>query len=258
MTCKEIRWYFEDHLRDAEVLAARGAFAEHAATCPDCSRFVAEQRELGRSLRELRESIGSVPQSINPSVLLNYRRHMADQNAPDRVSINGKFRPRLVWGFAALAAALLLIAGSVRHWRHAATDTALHATTGQPSTISVRETTKNTASGSRLRAFSLSATPRRVTPRPAAAPRVRPSAPGRTASWPVRTLRSLPEGFRSLMYCDELSCPQDMEMIRVQLPSSAMPRQLPGFMQTSGSVTADVLVGSDGIARGIRLEEIEF
>jgi hypothetical protein len=60
------------------------------------------------------------------------------------------------------------------------------------------------------------------------------------------------------MYCDELSCPQDMEMIRVQLPSSAMPRQVSGFMQTNGSVTADVLVGPDGIARGIRLEEIEF
>src|SRR5262249_388060 len=179
MTCKELHCYFEDHLRDAEVLAARGAVAEHAATCPDCSRFVAEQRELGRSLREIRESVGSVPQSINTSVLLNYRRHMADQNALDRVSINGKFRPRLVGGFAALAAALLVIAGSVRHWRHAATDAALYAATGPSSTISVRETTKNTASGSA--AFRLSATSRRVTLRPAAAKRTRPSAPERTA-----------------------------------------------------------------------------
>jgi hypothetical protein len=68
----------------------------------------------------------------------------------------------------------------------------------------------------------------------------------------------MPEGFRSLMYCDALSCPGDMDMIRVQLPASAMARQVPGFIQTSGSVTADVLVGPDGIARGIRLEEIEF
>jgi hypothetical protein len=68
----------------------------------------------------------------------------------------------------------------------------------------------------------------------------------------------MPEGFRSLMYCDALSCSGDMDMIRVQLPASAMARQVPGFIQTSGSVTADVLVGPDGIARGIRLEEIEF
>jgi hypothetical protein len=60
------------------------------------------------------------------------------------------------------------------------------------------------------------------------------------------------------MYCDALSCPDAMDMIRVQLPASAMPKPLPGFVRTGGSVTADVLIGPDGIARGIRFEEIEF
>jgi len=60
------------------------------------------------------------------------------------------------------------------------------------------------------------------------------------------------------MYCDTLSCPEAMDVIRVQLPSTAMPRQVSGFIQSSKSVTADVLIGPDGIARGIRLEEIEF
>ena len=78
------------------------------------------------------------------------------------------------------------------------------------------------------------------------------------ASTPVRAARSLPDGFRSLMYCDVLSCPEAMDMIRVQLPTSAMPGPAAGFIQPSGSVTADVLVGPDGIARGIRYEEIEF
>jgi len=248
MTCKEIRWYFEDHLRDAEVLAARGAVAEHAATCPDCSRFVAEQRELGRSLREIRESVGPVPQSVHGSVLLNYRQHMADQSARDGETVNGRFSPRLLWGFAALGAAVLVIAGSARYWRHAATDTALHTTIGQPSAITVKEVQENPAPEPL----------RRAKRNLARAQQVRPPASELTASPPRQTVRSLPEGFRSLMYCDELSCPQDMEMIRVQLPSSAMPRQVPGFIQTSASVTADVVVGPDGIARGIRLEEIEF
>jgi hypothetical protein len=251
MTCKEVRRYFEDHLQDAEVRCARAAVAEHAATCTDCGRFVAEQRELGRSLQEIRESVGPVSQSVDVSVLLNYRRHMADQYGRDRVTRNGEFRPRLAWGFAAFAAALLVVAGSVRYWHHVTNNTALHVTTKQPSSTSVREAMKNTASG-------LSATPQRAKPHLAAAKRMRSSDPERTASLPVRTVHSLPEGFRSLMYCDELSCPQDMEMIRVQLPSSAMPRQVSSFIQTSGSVTADVLVGPDGIARGIRLEEIEF
>ena len=54
------------------------------------------------------------------------------------------------------------------------------------------------------------------------------------------------------MYCDELSCDGGMEVVRVQLPSLAA-----GFMSvpTAGNrvVTADVLVGADGFARGIRI-----
>jgi hypothetical protein len=69
---------------------------------------------------------------------------------------------------------------------------------------------------------------------------------------PNRLDDSVPEGFRSLMYCDELSCNGGMEVVRVQLPSPAA-----GFMPASASgnraVSADVLVGADGFARGIRI-----
>jgi hypothetical protein len=247
MTCKELRWYFEDHLRDAEVRCARGAVTEHAATCADCSRFVAEQRELGRSLREMRESAAPVPQSVDTAVLLNYRLHMADQSTRQQVRINRKFRPRLAWSFAAIGVGLLVVVGFLLFSRQRAINTTAHPTAIPTDTVSAREAPKSPAPEVR-----------RPKPKPVKARRVLPSAPERTASLPVRNVRSLPEGFRSLMYCDELSCPQDMEMIRVQLPSSAMPRQVSGFLRTGGSVTADVLVGPDGIARGIRLEEIEF
>jgi hypothetical protein len=62
------------------------------------------------------------------------------------------------------------------------------------------------------------------------------------------------------MYCDALSCPDTMDLILVQVPTTAMPGQISAFVDPSGSVTADVLVGADGIARGIRFEgeEIEF
>jgi hypothetical protein len=256
MTCKELRWYLHDHLRDAEVRCARGAIAEHAAKCPDCSRFVTEQRELGRSLREIRESVGPVPQSVETSVVLNYRRHMADKGARFRAT-NRKLSPRLAWGMAALAAALLVIAGSLLRSRHSGTGTTVRAMTTQTNAISVTEAPKNPISGVR----PLSTLPeqqRRIKPKLATVKRVRPLSPERVVSLPARSVRSLPEGFRSLMYCDELSCPPDMEMIRVQLPSSAMPRHVSSFIQASGSVTADVLVGPDGIARGIRFEEIEF
>jgi len=247
MTCKELRWYFEDHLRDVEVRSARGAVAEHVATCADCAQFVAAQRELGRNLRHIREAAGQVPESLDTSVLLNYRRQMADQKDPRRVSMSGKFHPRLLWAFAAVAAGLVVAAGFLLLSRHSTTNAVVYPASTEAKTISVKETPRNPA-------FEV----QRTKPTRAAGRRMRPTSPEPAPSLPVHAVRLLPEGFRSLMYCDELSCPQDMEMIRVQLPSSAMPRQVSSFIQTSRSVTADVLVGPDGIARGIRFEEIEF
>jgi hypothetical protein len=55
-----------------------------------------------------------------------------------------------------------------------------------------------------------------------------------------------------------LSCDGAMDLIRVQLPSSLLARPASAFRQTSGPVNADVLIGPDGIARGIRIEEPEF
>jgi hypothetical protein len=63
---------------------------------------------------------------------------------------------------------------------------------------------------------------------------------------------SIPEGFRSLIYCDELSCGGAMDVVRIQLqPSNA--GLVAAASQSSNVVSADVLVGADGIARGIRI-----
>jgi hypothetical protein len=45
-----------------------------------------------------------------------------------------------------------------------------------------------------------------------------------------------------------------MEVIRVQLPSPVF-GMMPGSVPATGFVSADVLVGPDGVARGIRLVE---
>lgn len=246
MTCKELRWYFEDHLRDAEVRSARGSVLEHVATCADCRSFVCDQRELGRSLSQIRESAGSVPQSLDDSILLSYRRHMTEQSTPHRAA-GGRFHRRLAWGFAALAAGMLVVAVFLMRSRHETTNAVVHPASTETATVPITIPTAG-----------IPEMPKSAKRKNVVAKRVPALAPERMASLPVRTVRTLPEGFHSLMYCDELSCPQDMEMIRVQLPSSAMPRQVSGFIQASSSVTADVLVGPDGIARGIRFEEIEF
>jgi hypothetical protein len=56
------------------------------------------------------------------------------------------------------------------------------------------------------------------------------------------------------MYCDQISCSDSMDVIRVQLPSPVM-GITPASARMGGVVSADVLVGPDGIARGIRVVE---
>ena len=108
MTCKELRWYFEDHLRDAEVRSARGAVVEHISTCVDCSRFVAQQRDLGKNLRWLRESAPEMSQSLDESVVLNYRRNLAQRR--ERFALPGidRFPVPSRWTWSAIAVAALL------------------------------------------------------------------------------------------------------------------------------------------------------
>jgi hypothetical protein len=59
-------------------------------------------------------------------------------------------------------------------------------------------------------------------------------------------------GFQSLMYCDPISCGGPMEMIRIQIPVSVVTR-VPAPRPSNGFVQADVVVGSDGVARAIRI-----
>jgi len=65
---------------------------------------------------------------------------------------------------------------------------------------------------------------------------------------------SFPTRFQGLMYCDPLSCPGAMDVIRVELPPPVLESGGAG-PKARGIVFADVLVGADGIARGIHVVE---
>ena len=250
MTCEELRWYFEDHLRDAEVRSNHSAVAEHVATCADCSLLVEEQRTLGENLRLVRESVPPVSEAVDATVVLHYRQYLVEERTHSGTTGVYRFLPGSAWAWTAIAAAVLV---GVSFWlfsgRKTVTTTqptAAHQPTEAPIAPVV---TQNPAAPVVKTAKRRSAAPLRLS---------QARSEQRPAGNTVRAGRSLPDGFRSLMYCDALSCPEDMQVIRVQLPSAAMPRPASGFIQPVRSVTADVLVGADGIARGIRFEEIEF
>ena len=249
MTCEELRWYFEDHLRDAEVRSARGAVVEHISACVDCSRFVAQQRDLGRNLRWVRESAPEVSRSLDESVVLNYRRYRAGQGRRFAIPWIYRFPIASRWTWSAIAVVALL---AISLWLLSASKTG----SGRPP-----ETTRQPTLAPRPQVVAQSSPSTAVKParhNRGTAGTSRSDSDRHLVSAPLRAAGSLPDGFRSLMFCDALSCPESMEMIRVQLPNTAMAGPVSGFMHTRRPVTADVLVGPDGIARGIRFEEIEF
>jgi len=230
MTCQELHCYLENPLR-VEVYMYREslpvAVSEHLATCGECACLFEEQKALGIGLSMARDAAPQVPAGMDARVLANYRRQMEE---PESLG-----RPRL-WSFSntwlrwAVAAAVIAVVTALLLSRSHAPITAKKivppaAVSQQGVEVSAKEpapvgSSKQEAAVERVRRTSV-----------------------RTNSSP------LPPGFASLMYCDELSCTGQMEVIRVELPTSAG--------QTSGPaaapVMAEVLVGDDGIARGIRI-----
>ncbi len=203
-------------------------------------------QELAEHLRHVRESAGSVPESVDQAVLSVYRRHMREgerkQGAAGRT-----WSPSLLlsWGFAAAAVLAMGIVLIVRRQpdapRRAAGSGVVQQVPHSPAAIAETSAVPASKNGkSSIRAPKANIVADR---------RVRPHGP---ENKPVEArVNELPGEFRGLMYCDPLSCGGAMNVIRVQLPPTAMARPI-GWPQT-GVVNADVLVGPDGFARGIRI-----
>jgi hypothetical protein len=234
MTCHELRLYFEDPLRmDAEFPSE----AEHLAHCAECACFVAARRKLGTGLSLVRESAPEPCAALEAAVLENYRRQITG----DLSAVKSRGRGFAVVNWTTALAAGLALAAVLLFHPARRLDTSNLKIKAQQSSVAQPVTSMkaanrflwtNTASSQKTRLLS-ARRPRRA---------------------PQRDIAKSPasEDFRSLMYCDPLSCGGAMQLIRVQLPSSAA-ALVPAPALPDGAVYADVLVGSDGIARGIRV-----
>ncbi len=232
MTCEELRLYVHDAVR------ADGEFRvdpEHLVHCAACTQFVEAQRKLAAGLRLMRQSVPQFPATLDAVVLANYRRHVRDYESSARSTPLRRCFIILSWGAAATA--LVLVAAFVFFPQRRAVI---------PST---RTHAQDLSAGSR----PVTANKTTVHLQTANARASHPARRERQAPV-VATLDSPSAGFRSLMYCDELSCGGAMEVIRLQLPSTAA-ALAPAAGSRDGPVLADVLVGADGIVRGIRIVE---
>jgi len=239
MNCQELNNHFETNPRlDADFPPA---VISHAGSCASCSRFVDELFALKQSLQLLRESAAEAPDTLDARVLTDFRRRCFSAK-PAMLSLwRIPSSSALRWGVA--VAATLVIAAI------------LFTSTRRAPKANLQTPTRPGAVAS----VSSEATPF-VTAKVPGAPSMRPRlrviprpAPNQSAVASNHLDNRLPAGFRSLMYCDALTCSAPMQMIRVQIPSALIARPTPSLVNTSGAVNADVLIGSDGIARGIRI-----
>jgi hypothetical protein len=237
MNCQELKSYCGNISLNGDTSAEPG-LTEHIAGCPKCSRFIEQQKELRASLAFLRESASSPSSALDQRVLANYREHVAGlrasaQSATVRKPVSTAW---LRWSLG-FAAAMALV--TILLWPRKQPGVVIQATVPPPAVSSTRS----------------DGAPKVATiPRRSAGEKGKSAVPKPTQS-AVSSASiggSIPEGFKSLMYCDELSCGGAMDVVRIELqPSDA---GLTAAAQQGGNViSADVLVGADGIARGIRI-----
>jgi hypothetical protein len=233
MTCPELRLYFEHPSR---IYAEFPQAAEHLAQCRECARFVEARREVAASLRLVRESAPEASAALEAAVLANYRAQISGGHP---TLVGSKTRRSTVVAWTTAAAVLALAAALLHPLRRLETSNLRIESAQRPMAQPVTPV-KAANTVPRTNVASSPKTRLRSAPQPRRAPRV------------ASTKSPASEDFRSLMYCDELSCGGAMQLIRVQLPSSAAAFE-PAAASSYGVIYADVLVGSDGIARGIRI-----
>ncbi len=245
MTCKELHAYWE-----SELGMATGSqsieLSEHLAVCPDCSRFVEEQKELSNCLLMIRNSAPDIPASLDTTVIDNYRRHMSQQPRPavslgllGRIPLPDAFR----WAGAVAFAVAVAYAGALLFFPRQ------HGFTDRPVLDRLVTSAPQVPAAPKQKATPVPAPIRKKASSTVTAAKRNQQTSGEEND------SSLAGPFHGLMYCDQISCPDEMDVIRVQLPSPALGAMSAAVTPANGLISADVLVGPDGIARGIRVVE---
>jgi len=243
MTCKDFRNYWEWGLDpSAKVLSESKEMAEHARACPECSGVVRDEHLLEQHLDLVRAAVPEVPPSVDAAVLGNYRRYLAERP----VAIDGRgwrvhLENALPWTAALAFAAMVAYAAIVFFMPHFSTGWA----NGKDRTPAGRTPVPVVAE----KQVSPPTPIAQALPLP-----LRARNRGKNVAAAAHGDDAFPRAFQSLVYCDQISCPGAMEVIRVELPAPVL-GFAPAPAEPGGMVSADVLVGADGIARGIRVVE---
>jgi hypothetical protein len=235
MNCEEFQFRLDGTVIDSESIA-------HLEGCAACRRFAYAREELNLCLTALREAAPRDLRRLDESVIQAFRREEFPNKALPRA---GRF-PAVVWG--AMAAMLIVGLALALERRHSQSPTEAQVARVEQKTA-VANQSVHLAETVQARTFVATGKPAHRRPvRP-----VRKDEAFLQEAAPAVAGREEPDNdFQNLMYCDALSCAGEMQMIRIELPAAAINR-VPALRPASGLVQADVVVGSDGIARAIRI-----
>ena len=240
MTCRRHQDAILDLARGVPLPAAVAEAARaHARACGDCAAALARQRDLTRAFTAL--SAAAEKHAAPPAL---EARLLAVFPAGGRTAGAGGYGRGSKWWLAA-AAAIALVAAGLWTWRDSATPVGVVTTApaGVPSAPlpSRPERTERAAAGPG------SSVPSGATARPVAA-RPEPRRPRQAR--PVRDVE-----FITIPAAAGLPPIESATIVRTELPLSALPEYgvqiLPHAARAA--IEADLLVGQDGVPRGIRL-----
>ena len=238
----------------AEAGSPPGA-VDHARTCPRCAAHLSDQRKLAAALRSVNAAVWNqeAPLRVEHSLLRAFRARF-DASLAGTTMEAASPRPSgaFVWRMWSIAAAAMLLLGFVVVWKLQPTSPArlserasspqvmnkkaAAATVGNSETHSAVAVVHNVMSGPRGTAKN--------------------GTPSKLAATPDETATSeMTTRFYPLPYGSGLGLDEGWGLVRVEVPRASLGSL--GLPVSAGSassemLTADVVVGQDGLARGIR------
>jgi hypothetical protein len=254
MNCQQFERIVVDLAREGALDAERPPGAlDHVRECPRCAMGLSDQRKLAKALRAVNVAASNeqAPANVEHSLLRAFRGRL-DASRPATVQAASPRRSGAVaWPVWAVAAAALLLLGLVAGWkmRPAASVHGLERPSSAPPVTNekaglstVRNGDARSASAAVHDAVSLLQTAKHR------APSQRVGTPGERAAAEATTR------FYPLPYGSGLGLDEGWGLVRVQVPRASL--ESLGLPVSAGAanemLTADVVVGQDGLARGIR------
>jgi hypothetical protein len=235
----------------------------HAGVCEGCRQVLTLQSRLSEDLGSLAQEMKAVeaPNGLDAKVLVAFRQQIRQQTRVQSFSASRSRRP--YW--AAAAAAVVLLAIGLSAWRWFA------FVPQRTEQVSTKNSAPNVAGSNSEKSPDVAIstirpsnpptplTPRKVQSRRHSTTQVAKLNVRRSnteASLPAKISepREITTDFVPVGYGSALDLQEGGQLVRVELPRSALARfGLPMNMNRADEkITADVLVGADGLARAIR------